>query len=162
PFTPPAIVFGPPHVDHNDLACIAQLARDTAVRYVSTPELLLEETVWLLHRSETDLSESQRGMLQKLREHDPALVGKTVLVVDDDLRNIFALTSLLEHHDIKVLHAENGRAGIDLLNQNPAVDAVLMDIMMPDMDGYETIAAIRRLPQFQDLPIIALTAKAMK
>src|SRR5262249_20857428 len=90
------------------------------------------------------------------------LSGKTVLVVDDDVRNIFALASLLEEHNLKVLHAENGRAGIELLEHRPDIDLVLMDIMMPEMDGYETISAIRRIPKFRHLPIIALTAKAMK
>jgi len=85
-----------------------------------------------------------------------------VLVVDDDVRNIFALTSLLEDHNLNVFHAENGRAGIELLRKMPDIDLVLMDIMMPEMDGYETMHAIRQVPQFRSLPIIALTAKAMK
>ncbi len=90
------------------------------------------------------------------------LAGRKVLVVDDDLRNIFALTSVLEQRGLEVLHAENGRAGIELLKTAPDVDIVLMDIMMPEMDGYETMRAIRALPQFASLPIVALTAKAMK
>jgi CheY-like chemotaxis protein len=85
-----------------------------------------------------------------------------VLVVDDDVRNIFALTSLLEDHNLQVVHAENGRAGIELLKKTPDVDLVLMDIMMPEMDGYETMKAIREVPEFRSLPIVALTAKAMK
>src|SRR6185436_1712747 len=93
---------------------------------------------------------------------DPSLTGRNVLVIDDDLRNIFALTSLLEHHNLNVLHAENGRAGIELLLARRDVDIVLMDIMMPEMDGYETTRAIRQIPEFKALPIIALTAKAMK
>jgi CheY-like chemotaxis protein len=160
--TPPAIVFSTAQLDPMQLRNVAKLARQTSVRYVSSPEMLLKETIWQMHRDESILSSSQQTLLENAREHDPVLAGKTVLVVDDDLRNIFALTSLLEHHDIQVLHAENGRAGIDILEQNPLVDAVLMDIMMPEMDGYETIAAIRRFEQFQDLPIVALTAKAMK
>jgi hypothetical protein len=90
------------------------------------------------------------------------LTGRKVLVIDDDLRNIFALTSVLEQHNLNVLHAENGRDGIDILLRTPGVDAVLMDIMMPEMDGYETTHAIRQIPEFRGLPIIALTAKAMK
>jgi len=82
--------------------------------------------------------------------------------VDDDVRNIFALTSLLEEHNLNVVHAENGHAGIELLTSAPVVDLVLMDIMMPEMDGYETMRAIRKIPRFRSLPIIALTAKAMK
>jgi CheY-like chemotaxis protein len=125
-------------------------------------ERLLDETVLLLHRPEAVLSDQQRQMLADMRKNDSALTNKKVLVIDDDLRNIFALTSLLEHHDIKVLHAENGRAGIELLRKTPDVDIILMDIMMPEMDGYETTQAIRKVPAFQNLPIIALTAKAMK
>jgi hypothetical protein len=101
-------------------------------------------------------------VLEHVRETDSALVGKTVLVVDDDVRNIFALTSLLEEHNLNVLHAENGQKGIELLTGRPDIDLVLMDIMMPEMDGYETMRAIRKIPRFRQLPIIALTAKAMK
>ena len=90
------------------------------------------------------------------------LSGGQVLIVDDDVRNIFALTSGLERHKLTVLNAESGQAGIDLLLENPDVDLVLMDIMMPGMDGYETIRRIRQIPEFRKLPIIALTAKAMK
>ncbi len=85
-----------------------------------------------------------------------------MLIVDDDVRNIFALTSLLERHHLGVIYAESGNAALDLLSGNPDVDVILMDIMMPEMDGYETIRAIRQMPQFRKLPIIALTAKAMK
>ena len=162
PQTPPAIVFGPQNPGEDYLAKIARLARRSAVRYVSSPDQLLEETIWLMHRSEAKLSEAKTDALRKARGHDPVLAGKTILVVDDDLRNIFALTSLLEHHGINVVHAESGRAGIDLLERDPVIDAVLMDIMMPDMDGYETMTEIRRIPRFQDLPMVALTAKAMK
>jgi CheY-like chemotaxis protein len=101
-------------------------------------------------------------MLEQLSRRDPVLAGRRVLVVDDDVRNIFALTSALESYNMKVLHAENGQKGIDLLRANPGVEAVLMDIMMPEMDGYEAISEIRKMDIFQRLPIIALTAKAMK
>ena len=90
------------------------------------------------------------------------LFGGQILIIDDDVRNIFALTSGLERHKLKVLNAESGKAGIELLKSNPDVDVVLMDIMMPEMDGYETTRAIRQIPEFRNLPIIALTAKAMK
>ena len=132
------------------------------MKTVQTRERLLDESVLLLHRAETDLAPDQRRILEQLRETDLTLVGKKVLVVDDDVRNIFALTSLLEDHNLKVVHAENGRAGIELLKKKPDVDLVLMDIMMPEMDGYETMKAIREVPEFRSLPIIALTAKAMK
>jgi CheY-like chemotaxis protein len=132
------------------------------VRFAPTPERLLDESVLMSHRNENSLSETQKEILMKLRETDATLAGKKVLVVDDDLRNIFALTSVLEHHDLQVVHAENGRTGIEQLQRTPDVDVVLMDIMMPEMDGYQTMRAIRKLPRFKTLPIIALTAKAMK
>jgi len=141
---------------------LTRLTRNTIVRLVSTRERLLDESVLLLHRAETDLRQEQRRILEQLRETDITLVGKKVLVVDDDVRNIFALTSLLEDHHLKVVHAENGRAGIEALKKNPDIDLVLMDIMMPEMDGYETMKAIRQEPKLRSLPIIALTAKAMK
>jgi CheY-like chemotaxis protein len=100
--------------------------------------------------------------LAEARRHDETLKGKKVLVVDDDVRNIFALTSVLEQHDLQVVHAENGRSGIEMLLKTQGVDGVLMDIMMPEMDGYETMRAIRKIPEFRALPIIAVTAKAMK
>jgi CheY-like chemotaxis protein len=123
---------------------------------------MLHEVTHFLHRSEESLSGRHQEILARIRETDTALAGRKVLVVDDDLRNIFALTSVLEQADMKVLHAENGTSGIEVLQQNPDVDLVLMDIMMPEMDGYETTRAIRQLPRFRSTPIVALTAKAMK
>ena len=158
---PPIVLFDdkPNDGDEVDLSDVSQSG---IIRQASSLERLLDETVLLLHRPESVLTESQRQILAEMRKNDSALADKKVLVIDDDLRNIFALTSLLEHHDIKVLHAENGRAGIELLSKTPDVDIILMDIMMPEMDGYETTQAIRKVPAFQNLPIIALTAKAMK
>jgi len=138
------------------------LRRTAAVRHATTWERLLEESVLCLHRDEASLSAAQQKILASVRQTDPMLAGRTVLVIDDDLRNIFALTSLLERHNLEVMHAENGRAGIDMLKAKPDVDVVLMDIMMPDMDGYQTTRAIRQIPELKALPIIALTAKAMK
>jgi signal transduction histidine kinase/CheY-like chemotaxis protein len=141
---------------------LTALDRDGIVKAVHTLERLLDDSVLLLHRPEASLQPAQRTILQHVRETDSALVGKTVLVVDDDVRNIFALTSLLEEHNLNVLHAENGQKGIEILTSRPDIDLVLMDIMMPEMDGYETMRAIRKIPRFRQLPIIALTAKAMK
>jgi HAMP domain-containing protein/signal transduction histidine kinase/DNA-binding response OmpR family regulator len=141
---------------------LTRLARGSVIKRAQTLERLLDESVLLMHRAEMDLLPDQVRILERLRQTDPTLFGKTVLVVDDDVRNIFALTSLLEEHDLKVEHAENGRAGIELLKSRPGIDLVLMDIMMPGMDGYETMTAIRQIPEFRSLPIVALTAKAMK
>ena len=101
-------------------------------------------------------------MIEQLNRKDPVLAGRKVLIVDDDVRNIFALTSALEAYSMNVVYAENGRKGIDLLRATPGIEAVLMDIMMPEMDGYEAMTAIRDMEEFKKLPIIALTAKAMK
>jgi len=141
---------------------IRRLARQSVVRYAESPERLLEETVLLLHRAESDLSDPQREILSSIRRSESTLAGKKVLVVDDDVRNIFALSTVLEQHGLQVVHAENGRAGIEMLLKTPGIDGVLMDIMMPEMDGYETMKAIRQIGEFRSLPLIAVTAKAMK
>jgi len=108
------------------------------------------------------MTEERRNVLGGLHQAEAVLAGKVVLVVDDDIRNIFAMTSILEPFQMKVLSAETGRGAIDILQHTPDIDCVLMDIMMPDMDGYDTMRAIRKLSKFRALPIIALTAKAMK
>ncbi len=162
PFVPPIVVFGTRKLSLEQGAELRRLSRLSAVRYAPSLERLLDETMLLLHRSEEALSERQKAALANIRQVDPMLAGRKVLVVDDDLRNIFALTSVLEQRDLTVLHAENGRSGIEVLQKNREIDLILMDIMMPGMDGYETIKAIRKIPEFESLPIIALTAKAMK
>jgi len=129
---------------------------------VRSPERLLDETALFLHRVQTNLPQSKRQILEQLRQTDPVLANKKVLIVDDDVRNIFALTSLLERYQMQVFYAENGRDGITALQNHPDVNVVLMDVMMPEMDGYETTQAIRQLERFRSLPIIALTAKAMQ
>ena len=111
---------------------------------------------------EAKLTEQKRVMLERLHNSDALMAGKRVLVVDDDVRNIFSLTSVLEAHGMEVRFAENGKDAIKALEEDPAVDLVLMDVMMPEMDGYETMSAIRERKEFKSLPIIALTAKAMK
>ena len=108
------------------------------------------------------MPESARQMLEQLHRTDPLLAGKKVLIVDDDVRNIFALTSVLERYEMQILYAENGKDGIEVLQHNPDVNVILMDVMMPEMDGYETMRAIRKMRKFKSLPIISLTAKAMK
>ncbi|GIP40698.1 histidine kinase [Paenibacillus sp. J31TS4] len=139
-----------------------ELTKTVVVKEVKSPVRMLDETALFLHRRMERLSEAQREMLVKIHQTDDLIAYKKVLVVDDDIRNIFALTTILERHNMRVISAENGRDAIDLLEQMPDIDIVLMDIMMPVMDGYETIRAIRQINKFQQLPIIALTAKAMK
>ena len=132
------------------------------IKGVRSPERLLDETALFLHRVIADLPPAKRQMIETLYGSDEALHGRKVLVVDDDIRNIFALNSLLERHSMQVICATNGEEAIKLLESTDGLSLVLMDVMMPDMDGYETMRRIRSKPQFQMLPIIALTAKAMK
>jgi CheY-like chemotaxis protein len=141
---------------------LRKLADTIIVKDVKSPERLLDETTLFLHRVQANLPPTKREMLDKARQADPILTGKKVLICDDDIRNIFALTSLLENQHMEVVYAENGKDAIDLLVNTPHVDVVLMDVVMPEMDGYETMRAIRKRAKFRSLPIIALTAKAMK
>ena len=132
------------------------------VKDVRSPERLLDETSLFLHRVEGKLPQEKRRMLEQLHSAEEVFNHKKILIVDDDVRNVFALTSVLESHGMEVMYAENGEEGIDLLQRHPEIDLVLMDIMMPGMDGYETMRAIRSEEGFKQLPIISLTAKAMK
>jgi HAMP domain-containing protein/signal transduction histidine kinase/DNA-binding response OmpR family regulator len=162
PHIPPTVLYSKRNPSTEELSEMRRLSRTIVIKHAQTPERLLYETALLLHRKDTVLSDKQREILAEVHRNDETLSGRKVLVVDDDLRNIFALTSVLEQHSLEVVHAENGKAGIELLKTNPTIDIVLMDIMMPEMDGYQTTRAIRSIPEFRDLPIIALTAKAMK
>lgn len=162
PHTPPAIVLGPRDLNRSDLTKIAALAGQTPVRYVSSLDGLLKITVRLLNRATAELSEKQQDLLKEVPEPNRVLAGRTLLVVDDEPRNIFALTGALEQHGIHVVNAQSGPEAIEMLERNSSIDAVLMDIMMPVMDGCEAIEIIRFMPQFAELPIVALTAKAMQ
>ena len=155
-------VFTGRELSPDEDAELHMLARSVVVKGVESPERLLDETALFLHRVVSHLPASQQEMIQRLHRSDDALLRKSVLVVDDDVRNIFALSSLLERRGMRVLTASTGREAIATLESTPEVALALMDIMMPEMDGYETIQAIRRNPSFRRLPIIALTAKAMK
>jgi CheY-like chemotaxis protein len=138
------------------------MARSVVVKGVESPERLLDETALFLHRTIADLPADKQRMLERLRNSDENLQGRKALLVDDDARNIFALSSVLERRGMNVLTATTGREAISLLNADRSISIVLMDIMMPEMDGYETMQAIRSDPTLRRLPIIALTAKAMK
>ncbi|HVQ38916.1 MAG TPA: response regulator, partial [Pyrinomonadaceae bacterium] len=158
----PIIIYTGKELTRKEELHLKKVADAIIVKEASSPERLLAETALFLHRVEANLPEPKRRMLAKFHRTDPVLAGRKVLVVDDDVRNIFALTSALEAHNMNVVHAENGQEGIDTLRADPEIEAVLMDIMMPEMDGYEAITAIREMEEFKQLPIIALTAKAMK
>ena len=158
----PVVVFTGKDLSPEEDARLHMLARSVVVKGVESPERLLDETALFLHRVVTDLPPDKQKMLERLHHSDEALVGKKVLVVDDDVRNIFALSSVLERRGMFVLTAGTGREAITTLESTPDVAIVLMDIMMPEMDGYETMQVIRQNPSFRRLPIVALTAKAMK
>jgi CheY-like chemotaxis protein len=137
------------------------MARSIVVKGVESPERLLDETALFLHRVVTDLPPEKQRLLERLHSSDEDLIGRTVLLVDDDARNIFALSSVLERRGMKVLSATTGKEAIALIESTPDLAMVLMDIMMPEMDGYQTIATVRENPAYRRLPIVALTAKAM-
>jgi CheY-like chemotaxis protein len=158
----PVVVFTGRELSAEEDAELHTMARSIVVKGVESPERLLDETSLFLHRIITELPIEKQRMLEKLNSSDEDLVGKTALLVDDDARNIFALSSVLERRGMKVLTATTGSEAITLVKSNPEIAIVLMDIMMPQMDGYQTIGVIRESPSFARLPIIALTAKAMK
>jgi CheY-like chemotaxis protein len=158
----PVVVFTGKELSPAEDVRLRTLARSVVVKGVESPERLLDETALFLHRVVADLPPEKQNMLERLHRSDDALVGKKVLVVDDDVRNIFALSSVLERRGMTVLTAGTGREAIATLESTPDVAIVLMDIMMPEMDGYETMQVIRQNILFRRLPIVALTAKAMK
>jgi CheY-like chemotaxis protein len=158
----PVIVFTGRELSAEEDVQLHTMARSIVVKGVESPERLLDETALFLHRVVTDLPPDKQRMLERLNGSDEDLIGRTVLLVDDDARNIFALSSILERRGMKVLTATTGREAIDTLENADSVSIVLMDIMMPEMDGYQTTARIRQNQRFKKLPIITLTAKAMK
>jgi hypothetical protein len=158
----PVIVYTSKELSPKEETRLRKLAESIIIKDARSPERLLAETALFLHRAHDKLPPQKRRMLEEEQKADPILAGKKALVIDDDVRNIFSLTSLLERHHMEVLFAENGRDGIDLLRNVQHMDVILVDVMMPDMDGYETMQEIRKLRKFKSIPIIALTAKAMK
>jgi CheY-like chemotaxis protein/CHASE3 domain sensor protein/putative methionine-R-sulfoxide reductase with GAF domain len=159
---PPIVVYTGKELTRQEETQLKRLAETIIVKDVRSPERLLDETALFLHRVHANLPQPKRQILEDLRQTDSILTGKKILIVDDDVRNIFAITSLLERYQMQVIFAENGRDGITTLEENLDASIVLMDVMMPEMDGYEATRAIRSQARFQSLPIIALTAKAMQ
>jgi CheY-like chemotaxis protein len=158
----PVVVFTGRQLSAEEDAQLHTIARSVVVKGVESPERLLDETALFLHRVVAELPAEKQRMLERLHSSDEDLVGQTVLLVDDDARNIFALSSVLERRGMNVLTAMTGREAIAMLESSPEVAIVLMDIMMPQMDGYQTMEVIRADAAYRRLPIIALTAKAMK
>jgi CheY-like chemotaxis protein len=158
----PVIIYAQRELSKQEEQHVKRLGQSMVVKDVRSPERLLDEACLFLHRPVSTLPEPRQRMLERLHETGAVLAGKKVLIVDDDIRNIFAMTCVLEPHKMNIVAAETGKAAIDILQNTPDIDVVLMDIMMPMMDGYDTMRAIRKSGKFRSLPIIALTAKAMK
>jgi CheY-like chemotaxis protein len=158
----PIVVFTGKDLSGEEELHLRAVAKSVLVKDVQSPERLFDETALFLHRVITDLPEPKQKMLDQLHSSNEILRGRKVLVVDDDARNIFALTTMLENQEMEVVSAMNGRQAIELIQSQDDISVVLMDIMMPEMDGYQTMKEIRKDPKFGTLPIMALTAKAMK
>ena len=158
----PVIIYTGREMDEADAMELSRVSDTVIIKDARSVERLLDEVALFLHRVDQDIKPAARELIRGATDKDPALAGKHILVVDDDVRNVFALTALLEEHDMVIDYAENGQKALTYLDQNPNVDAVLMDIMMPEMDGYETTRRIRAQQRFATLPVIALTAKAMR
>jgi HAMP domain-containing protein/CheY-like chemotaxis protein/signal transduction histidine kinase len=158
----PVVVFTGRELSDAEQTQLKRTAKSIVLKGVQSPERLFDETALFLHRVITDLPPAKQKLIETLHQSDESLRNRKVLVVDDDIRNIFALNSLLERHNMQVINASNGQEAIRLVESTPELALVLMDIMMPEMDGYETMRRIRTNQEFRQLPIIALTAKAMK
>jgi CheY-like chemotaxis protein len=160
-FCPTYLYIGP-NAPTEQAQRLSHLAQEFNLRFIDTPHRLVDQVSLFLCQPLANLPELGRKMIQEHSGHSETLSGKRVLIVDDDIRNIFALTSILERYDMVTVSAETGRDAINLLQAAPDVDVVLMDIMMPEMDGIDTMKAIRQISRFKSLPIVAVTAKAMK
>jgi CheY-like chemotaxis protein len=158
----PVIVYSARDFNKNELNQINNNTNAVLLKGANSIEQLLEETVSQLHINYKDLAVEKRRIIENIRNQEDILSNKKILVVDDDVRNLFALTTVFERFNINVITAESGKEAIQLLNEDPKIEMVLMDIMMPEMDGYETTQKIRREHKNSTLPIIAVTAKAMK
>jgi CheY-like chemotaxis protein len=158
----PVLIYSAKDFSPKEKTQLKQYANRILLKDVNSLELLLEEVVMHLHLNHKDILPEKRKIIENLRSREDVLVGKNVLVVDDDVRNLFALTTAFERYNINAVTAESGQEAINILGENGNIDMVLMDIMMPEMDGYETTQKIRREHKNTKLPIIAVTAKAMK
>jgi CheY-like chemotaxis protein len=158
----PVIVYTGKELTPEERGLLDKYAERVMVKDVRSPERLLDETALFMHQVENDLPEEKRRVIRMLHDREAIFDGRKVLIVDDDMRNVFALTSVMEEKGLELLVASNGQECLDMLEENPDINLVLMDIMMPVMDGYEAMRRIRSQKRFSKLPIITLTAKAMK
>ena len=159
---PPVIVYTGRNLTRDEEAALLKYSRSIIIKGARSPERLLDEVTLFLHKVESDMPPERQKMLKSARSREKAFEGRTILVVDDDVRNVFALTSALEQKGALVEIARNGLEAIDKLQHDETIDLVLMDIMMPEMDGFTAMQEIRKEARFAKLPIIAVTAKAMK
>ncbi len=158
----PMIVYTGKDINREESTKLNKLAHTVVLKTVDSPERLFDETNLFLHRVESKLPAEKQEIIRKLHRSDEVLINKKILVVDDDMRNIFSITNALEEEGIQCVIAENGKEAIKVLKDHQDIEIILMDIMMPEMDGFEATREIRKIPKFCDIPIIALTAKAMK
>ena len=159
----PIVIYSAKDFNPAELNTLAKVSNSVLLKGANSIEQLLEETVLQLHINHYELPGEKRKIIESNRTKEDILIGKNILVVDDDVRNLFALTTVFERYNINVITAESGKEAIQIINdEKRKVDMVLMDIMMPEMDGYETTQKIRREHKNNTLPIIAVTAKAMK
>jgi CheY-like chemotaxis protein len=158
----PIIVYTGRELTEQQRKTIDKYADSTIVKGAGSQQKLLDETTLFLHRIEANLSEEQQKVLRMIHDKEAILTDKKVLIVDDDMRNVFSIKKVLESKGMQVLAGKNGKEGLTRLNNHPEINLVLMDIMMPEMDGYEAMREIRKQERFKDLPVIALTAKAMR
>lgn len=158
----PVIIYTGQELSKEESERLNKYADSIILKGARSFERLLSEATLFLHQVQEEMPRNKQEMLKGIQEKENILKGRKILIVDDDMRNVFALTSVLENHGMKTIVGKNGREGIEKLKQNPDTSLVLMDIMMPEMDGYEAMEEIRKDDQFKNLPIIALTAKAMK
>jgi CheY-like chemotaxis protein len=156
------VIYTGRELTKQEVTQLHRVAESIIIKEARSLDRLLDETSLFLHRATSQLPEFKRKRIEEVHHADSVLQDKKILIIDDDIRNIFALTSLFEMYNMQVIYSENGEEGIRMLKDNPDVDAALVDIMMPGIDGYETIRRIRQDEQFATLPILALTAKAMK
>lgn len=158
----PIIVYTGRDLSREETARLNKLANTVVLKTADSRERLFDETALFLHRVESRLPKEKQQIIRKLHRTDEILKNKKVLLVDDDMRNIYSVTNVLEEEGLRCITAENGNAAVKMFRENPDIDIILMDVMMPDMDGYEATRAIRSIPRGQKIPVIALTAKAMK
>ena len=158
----PIIIYTGKELSKKEDSLLRKYAKSVIIKGAKSPDRLLDEVSLFLHRVESSLPDDKKSQMQLHHDREDIFKGKKILIVDDDVRNIYALASILGDNDMEIISAENGKDAIDILKKNPSIDLILMDIMMPEMDGYEATERIRKHDKYKNLPIIALTAKAMK